>query len=257
MTIALGNASSLADHAVCIAAGMRDGMRATQYYVRDVSQADNAGSGSTATPLSRAVGRIARLIDSALSKLADLSVRLFVPQWRNMPSPFAPHMAEEVVKAIRENRLVLTSVFTAYFFRASRHILNRCTDGPALILEHRVDAARRALADRPLMQGATEDLLGHVLLALVDARAIARTAPAHPQYRFLNGTDPNLAVMATACLALLLAEDGKPIESIDEDEFFAIVGALLAPRLPVMERALAARDIAGLSKELAAVRELY
>jgi hypothetical protein len=69
--------------------------------------------------------------------------------------------------------------------------------------------------------------------------------------------DPNLAVMATACLALLLAEEGKPIETLDEDEFFAISAALLAPRLTAMERAVKARDASALARELAAVRELY
>jgi hypothetical protein len=63
--------------------------------------------------------------------------------------------------------------------------------------------------------------------------------------------------MATACLALLLATEGKPIEKLDEDEFFAITGALLAPRLPAMDKAVAARDVAALARELAAVRDLY
>ena len=63
--------------------------------------------------------------------------------------------------------------------------------------------------------------------------------------------------MAAACLALLLAEDGKPLESLDEDEFFAIAGALLAPRLDVMAKAIKARDAVWLGKELAAVKELY
>lgn len=257
MKTAFGNANSLADHAVCVAAGLRDSMRTAQYYVKDISQADTINRGTTATPLSRLVGRFARLVDRTLSKLGDLSVQLLVPQWRRMPSPFAPHMAKEVLQAIQENRLVLTSVFTAYFFRASRHILDRCTIGPALILEHRVDAARRVLAESPLFAGSIADALGPVLLALIEARAIARTAVAQPQYRFLTGTDPNLSVMATACVALLLAEDGKPIEGLDEDSFFAIAGALIAPRLPAMELAVAARDVHSLSRELNAVRELY
>ena len=63
--------------------------------------------------------------------------------------------------------------------------------------------------------------------------------------------------MAPACLALLLAGEGRPTEQLDEDEFFAISAALLAPRLPAMDRAVKARDAAALSRELAAVRELY
>jgi hypothetical protein len=73
----------------------------------------------------------------------------------------------------------------------------------------------------------------------------------------LQGHDPNIAVMATACLALLLADEGKPIESVDEDEFFMIAGALLTPRLDAMATAVKARDVDALAHELTAVRALY
>ena len=63
--------------------------------------------------------------------------------------------------------------------------------------------------------------------------------------------------MATACVALLIAEAGKPLESLDEDEFFAIAGALLAPRLPEMDKAIRSRDEAALAKSLKAVGDLY
>ena len=245
--------ATLTDHAVCMAAGLRDGLRTAQYYVRDMSQAD-AGH---PTVLSRLVGRLARLADSLLSTTADLSIRLLLPKWRNLPSPFAPRMVDEVTRAIRENQLAMTSLFTAYFFRSSRHILERCAAPPFLVLEHRVDAARRALAAANVQSADEMTALAHILIALADARAIARIGPAKPGFAHLNSTDPNLSVMATACLALLLAEEGKPIETLDEDEFFAISAALLAPRLPAMERAVKARDIAALAKELAAVRDLY
>lgn len=246
----------LTDHAVCMAAGVRDGLRTAQYYVRDMSHADVAEGGG-ATTLSRFVGAWARLTDRLMSFAADWSIRLLLPQWRNLPSPFAPHMVEEVTDAIRENRLAMTSLFTAYFFRAARHIVQSCAEPPYLILEHRVDAARRALAEATLPEGDRVTALGPVLLALAETRAIARIGKARGKYSFLNAADPNLAVMATACLALLLAEDGKPIESLDEDEFFAIAGALMAPRLPEMEKAIAARDTVALSRELAGVREFY
>jgi hypothetical protein len=41
------------------------------------------------------------------------------------------------------------------------------------------------------------------------------------------------------------------------NEFFAIAGALLAPRLPDMQMAVEQRDVVGLAKALKAVRELY
>ena len=55
----------------------------------------------------------------------------------------------------------------------------------------------------------------------------------------------------------MIAEEGRPIESLNEDEFFAIAGALLAPRLPEMQAALRQRDIPALGSALKAVRDLY
>lgn len=257
MTSAAQTAPSLTDHAVCMAAGVRDGLRTAQFYVRDMSQADRATDGGSATVLSRSVGVVARLVDGFLSTAADWSIRLLLPQWRSLPSPFAPHMVEEVTGAIRENRLAMTSLFTAYFFRATRHILERCAEAPYLVLEHRIDAARRALAAEPAVAEGRTDALGRILLALTEARAIARIGKPKRNFDFLKTTDPNLAVMATACLALSLAEEGKPIETLDEDEFFAIAGALIAPRLTAMQHAVAARDASALARELSAVRELY
>lgn len=246
-------AVSLTDHAVCMAAGVRDGLRTAQYYVRDMTRAD---AGRPTLP-SRLVARLARIADEFLSFGADLSIRLFLPKWRNLPSPFAPHMVGEVTHAIRENRLAMTSLFTAYFFRASRQILERCAEPPYLVLEHRIDSARRVLAATSVQAADEVSALGHILIALAESRAIARVGTAKPGFSQLQTMDPNLAVMATACLALLLAEEGKPIETLDEEEFFAISAALLAPRLAAMERSVRARDAQALSRELAAVRELY
>lgn len=247
---------SLVDHAVCMAAGLRDGLRTAQFYVRDMSRADSVGL-ATPTSLSRMVGGLARFVDGLLSRAADISIRLFLPQWRNLPSPFAPHMVEAVTKAIGENRLAMTSLFTAYFFRAARHIIERCAEPPFLVLEHRVDAARRHLAERPMQSAGRVNAMGEIMLALVECRAIARIGKARSTYAYLDGPDPNLTVMATACLALLLAEDGKPVEILDEDEFFAIAGALLAPRLPAMALAVKSRDVAALAAALEKVRALY
>lgn len=260
MTIALRTADSFTAHAVCAAAGVRDGLRTAQYYVRDMANADGLRSGTTHTPtfLSKAVGIWARGVDWFLSCAADISVRLFVPRWRELPSPFAPGMRAEVLQAIRQNRLVLTSLFTAYFFRAARHILDRCTDAPHLLLEHRIDAARRIMAEAGLPDFTSEEeVLSNVLIHLVESDAVARLGAPKPGYAFMKQADANIAVMSTACLALLLAEEGKPIENLDEDEFFAISGALIASRLPAMSEAIEKRDVKGLAEQLRAVKELY
>lgn len=260
MPLAYRSADSMTAHAVCFAAGVRDSLRTAQFYVRDMANADGRETGSprNATFLSRLVGSTARAVDGLLSWAADVSVRLLVPGWRHLPSPFAPHMRSEVVDAIRQNRLVMTSLFTAYFFRAARHILNRSTQSPHLVLEHRIDAARRKMAEEAEAAGATPEVaLAATLLNLVEADPIARPGRAKPGYGYMDKADPNVAVMATACLALLLAEEGKPIESLNEDEFFAITAALLAPRLPGMEQAVKNRNVPALAAELAAVRNLY
>lgn len=260
MTIAIKSADSLTAHAVCMAAGIRDSLRTAQFYVRDLSNADGMRYDATKSPtlLSRLVAGTARSIDWLLSRAADVSIRLLVPKWRNLPSPFAPGARGEVIEAIRQNRLVLTSVFTAYFFRAAKHILASGTDGPYLVLEHRIDAARRLMAEHAAAPGeeATQ-VLARSLLHLVEADPIARSGPPKAQFGFLKGNDSNLAVMAAACVALLIAEEGKPIASLDEDEFFAIAGALLAPRLPDMAEAVKNNDTAALAKALQAVRDLY
>lgn len=260
MTFAFKSADSMTAHAVCMAAGVRDGLRTAQFYVRDMANADGRLTASTHQPtfLSRVVAATARGVDAFLSWGADMSVRLLVPGWRTLPSPFAPRMRQEVVDAIRENRLVLTSLFTAYFFRAARHILARSTRSPHLVLEHRVDAARRLLAQEGVPENATpEQALGQALLHLVEADPIARPGLAKLGFGDMSAADANIAVMATACLALLLAEEGKPLETLDEDEFFSIAAALMASRLPAMKQAVAARDVSALATQLRAVRDLY
>lgn len=260
MTIAIRSTNSLTAHAVCMAAGIRDSLRTAQFYVRDLSRADGSGAGVVPTPtlLSRVVAGTARRVDGLLSFAADVSIRLLVPKWRALPSPFAPGIRGEVTEAIRQNRLVLTSLFTAYFFRAAKHILASGTTAPFLVLEHRIDAARRLMAEQDALPGEPDTrVLARALLCLVEADPIARSGEAKPQFGFLKVGDANLAVMAAACVALLIAEEGKPIDSLDEDEFFAIAGALLAPRLPDMEAAVKARDVEALDHALTSVRDLY
>lgn len=246
-------------HAVCAAAGVRDGLRAAQFYVRDLSNADRFGSGNPqAVPfLSRIVARGARFVDGLMSRGADLSIRLFLPSWRKLPSPFTPGLMHAVAQAIRDNGLTHNPLFNAYFFRAAIHIARRYSAPPWLILEHRVDAARRSLAVRDIA-GATEaELIARILIALVEQGPVARIGAIASHNRFFAQVEPNIAVMAIACVALMFAEEGKPSAVIDEDEFFSVTGALIGPRLPVIAELVAERNEAGLAAELADIKSMY
>lgn len=254
------SSNSMMTHAACMAAGLRDSLRTAQFYARDMSQADGhaATMPRDSTLLSRLVGGVARVIDLALSKAADLSVRLIQPQWRKLPSPFDPAIRQDVIQAIRLKQFTYTSQFTAYFFRAARHMLERGAEAPQLVLEHRIEAARRALELEPdLGEMSRADSLAHVLLRLVLAAPIARCGAPRSHYEFLSLADPNIAVMATACLALLLAEEGKPLAETGDDEFFEISGALLAPTLPELTRAIGDKDVGALARILESVKSLY
>ena len=58
----------------------------------------------------------------------------------------------------------------------------------------------------------------------------------------------NFAVYAIACVALLFAEQGKPAEELDEDQFFAVVGALICGRARRRSRPFVAnRDVLAVS----------
>jgi hypothetical protein len=258
MTIAFKTADSISAHAWCMAAGLRDSLRTAQYYVRDMSNADGATSDvpRQATFLSRAVAGWARFIDRAMTKGGNLAIALLLPKWRQMPSPFAPGRMDELAKAINQNKLLENPLFNAYFFRSSQHILARWTKPPYLVLEHRIDAARRNLAGMEVASNKL-DFLAHIVLALVEAAPIARHGTVKTGVKLLGIGDPNVAVCATACLALLLAEEGGEIKGIGEDEFFEIVGALMAPRLRAMQEAAMSRDVGRLAQELDAIRALY
>jgi hypothetical protein len=258
MTIAFKTADSISAHAWCMAAGIRDGLRTTQYYVRDMSAADVAEAGlpHKSTFLSRFVASWARAVDRAMTWGGNMAIALLLPKWRHMPSPFSPGLVDEVAKAISLNSLLENPLFNAYFFRSCQHILARWAEPPYLVLEHRIDAARRNMGD---LDPATDKLnfLARTLLELVETAPIARHGALKSNNHVLGAGDPNVAVCATACLALLLAEEGGVIDGIDEDEFFAIVGALMAPRLSVMQEALTARDVTKLALELDGIRALY
>jgi len=86
---------------------------------------------------------------------------------------------------------------------------------------------------------------------------VARVGKAAGTVRLFEDTEPNIAIFAIACVALLFAEESKPIAIQDEDEFFAIVGALILPRLKDISALIAKRDVASLSTELADIKAMY
>jgi hypothetical protein len=259
MKIEFQTANTLAAHAVCVAAGTRDGLRTAQFYVRDMSKADSGNGRRNVAFLSGLVARIARLADRFMTWGANVAIALFLPSWRKLPSPFAPGMMNEVAEAIRKNSLAHNPLFNAYFFRAAIHIIGRYSEPPYLLLEHRVDAARRQLAssETSALSEAEVDFLSRTLLALVEAAPVARVGKPVGSVRLFEDTEPNVAIFAIACVALLFAEEGKPIAIQDEDEFFAIVGALILPRLKDISTLIAKRDVARLSRELAVIKAMY
>ncbi len=259
MKIEFQTANTLAAHAVCVAAGTRDGLRTAQFYVRDMSRADSGNGRRNVAFLSGLVARLARLADRFMTWSANLAIALFLPGWRKLPSPFAPGMMNEVADAIRKNSLVHNPLFNAYFFRAAIHIIKRYSEPPFLLLEHRVDAARRQLAtgEESALPVTETDFLARTLLALVEAAPVARVGKAQGPVRLFEENEPNIAVFTIACVTLLFAEEGKPIAIQDEDEFFTIVGALILPRLKDISTLIANRDVAGLSRELADIKAMY
>ena len=259
MKIEFQTANTLAAHAVCVAAGTRDGLRTAQFYVRDMSKADSGNGPRNVAFLSGLVARMARLADRLMTWSANVAIALFLPSWRKLPSPFAPGMMNEVAEAIRKNSLVHNPLFNAYFFRAAIHIIKRYSEPPYLLLEHRVDAARRQLAsnEASALPELETDFLSRTLLALVETAPVARVGKPLGSVRLFEDTEPNIAIFAIACVTLLFAEEGKPIAIHDEDEFFTIVGALILPRLKDISTLIANRDVAGLSRELADIKAMY
>ena len=249
----------LAAHAVCAAAGVRDGLRATQFYVRDLSNADRFGRGAPERVpfLSRMVAQGARVIDRLMSWGANASIALFLPSWRKLPSPFTPGIMHDVARGIRENSLVHNPTFNAYFFRAAIHIAGRYSAPPWLILEHRVDAARRSLVAQ-MDETVSEDvMMARILIALVEQGPVARIGAVPERSRFFSRVEPNVAVIAIACVALMFADEGQPTVALDEDAFFSLTGALIGPRLPAIAGYIEHRDEAGLARELADIKAMY
>ncbi len=252
-------ADSLAAHAVCVAAGLRDSLRAAQFYARDLANADGAERGEERDVpfLSRIVGLLARLTDRLMNWAAKISIALFLPSWRNMPSPFAPGVMHEVATAISSNSFIHNPRFNAYFFRAANHILARYCTPPALVLEHRVDSARRSLSLIVHDDADATLFLSRTLIALVRHAAIARAGQVRHAHQLFAAVDANVAVFAIACVALLFAAEGRPLDNMDEDEFFEVTGALIGPRLPRIAELVTAEDERALAEELSAIKAMY
>ena len=250
---------ALGGHALCAAAGLRDGFRTAQFYARDMANADKFGVGPSHTvPLvSRAVAVLARSTDRALAAGADISIRLLLPTWRNLPSPFAAGFLQQVAEGVHHSSLVHIPLFNAYFFRAAKRILERCTEGPYLVLEHRVDAARRLLAAQPEIRESKEEQLARIMIALTGQRVIARSGTPTARYRFLEETDANAAVLIVACVALLFADAGRPAEIMSEDDFFDVSAALAGPRLARLAALADAERQQELAAELRLIGDLY
>ncbi|MDE2383795.1 MAG: hypothetical protein KGO53_04185 [Alphaproteobacteria bacterium] len=243
--------SQIATHAACMAAGLRDGLRTAQFYARDMTRADGGETApdSSPTALSRAVAAMARTVDGGMSRAADLSLQAFSPRWRSLPSPFDLAMRERLAGALTNTHATLSSEFTLYFFRAARLALEQWVERPHLVLEHRIEAVRRNFA--PKAQDFKEpipEMLAQLLLALAAARPIARCGALKPGLEFLKSVDLNIAVFSSACLALLLAQAGKPNTEITDSEFLAIVGQLIHNRLPSLAHMVKEKDAAAIAQ---------
>jgi hypothetical protein len=270
MTNSIGATGLLANHAVCAAAGVRDGLRITQFFVRDLAGAERwgrpAGEQESAeatrefTYLSVLLSRVSRLADRLMTWSTNTAIALFVPDWRKLPSPFNHGMMTQVAEAIGSASFVANPLFNAYFYRAAIHILRRYRAPPFLVLEHRVDAARRMLASVAPADPDETDVafLARALNALVATAPVARAGKINTTSTpLLDSVEPNVAVYATACVALLFAEEGRPAGEIDEDQFFAVVGALIASRLPAISAAVMKGDEAELMNELIDIKAMY
>jgi hypothetical protein len=253
------SSGTLAAHAVCAAAGVRDGLRAAQFYARDLANADGQlkDQPRQSAWLSRLVGSLARSTDQFMTWGARKLLALLLPSWRNLPSPFAPGVLHEVANAICMNSFRNNPRFNAYFFRAAIQILERYCEAPALVLEHRVDAARRHLSALPQGDANPVDFLAQTLIALARHGGVARVGKVKPGHQFFASVDPNVAVFAIACVALMLATEGKPSDAMDEDEFFEVTGALIGPRLPAIAAQINAGDEAALAAELTSIKAMY
>jgi hypothetical protein len=265
--------NSLGSHAASVVANARDGLRAAHYVVQELATTDDptAQSGNNArkrptwllpadAPTSLITGFIAqnaRIADKVMNWSSDAAAALLAPDWRTLPSPFTRNMMREIAAALTSQSFAANALFNAYFYRAGLHILGRYSKPPYLVLENRIDAARRALAAAE--QPAVSDVafIARALIALVRAAPIAEAGAIDPKSVLAKTKDPNVSIIAVACVALLFGDQGKPTDEIDEDKFFAIVGALISPKLATIEQLIVRDDVKKLEAELASIKALY
>lgn len=84
-------------------------LRAAQYYVRDLANADRFGKGEPQRVpfLSRVVAQGARIVDRLMNWGANVSIALFLPSWRKLAIALhARPDACEVARGIREDNLI-------------------------------------------------------------------------------------------------------------------------------------------------------
>jgi hypothetical protein len=268
---------SLGSHAASVAANARDGLRTAHYFVQELATADDpAGQGGNPrkrptwllpadAPTSLITGFIAqnaRIADKVMNWSSDAAAALLAPaligpDWRALPSPFNRNMMREIAAAIGSQSFTANALFNAYFYRAGLHILGRYAKPPYLVLENRIDAARRALASADNPAASDTDFLARALIALTRAAPVVEAGTIDPKSVLAKTKDPNVAIAAVSGVALLFGDQGKPTEEIDEDAFFAVVAALIAPRLPAIEQLIARDDVKKLEAELAAIKALY
>jgi hypothetical protein len=263
---------SLGSHAVSLAANARDGLRAAHYFVQELATADDpAGQGGNPhkrstwllpadAPTSLITGFIAqnaRIADKVMNWSGDAATALLAPDWRVLPSPFNRNMMGEIAQAITRRGFASNALFNAYFYRAGLHILGRYSKPPYLVLENRIDAARRALAAAEPPDASDTAFMARALIALVRAAPVVEAGAIDPKSVLARTKDPNVSIAAVACIALLFGDQGKPTDEIDEDKFFSIVGALISPRLATIEQLIVRDDVTKLETELAAIKALY
>jgi hypothetical protein len=262
---------SLGSHAASVAANARDGLRAAHYFVQELATADDpTAQGSRSkraawllpadAPTSLITGFIAqnaRIADKVMNWSGDAATALLAPDWRQLPSPFNRNMMREIATAITSRSFTASTLFDAYFYRAAVHILQRYGKPPFLVLENRIDTARRALAAAEPPDVSDAALMARALIALVRAAPIAEAGVIEPKSVLARTQDPTVSIFAVAGVALLFGDQGKPTDEIDEDKFFAIVGALISPRLPAIEHLIVRDDVKRLEAELAAIKALY
>jgi hypothetical protein len=114
--------------------------------------------------------------------------------------------------------------------RAAIHIAKRYSAPPYLILEHRVDAARRNLAPRFDEAASGDVILARTLIALVEQGPVARIGAVAERNRFFSSVEPNIAVSAIACVALMFAE-GKTFGGDRGGRILLDDRTLIGPRL--------------------------